>query len=42
MVRDIIGKPRMNPQPQGMEEFPAASNMVMNVFRANKKVKLTD
>ncbi|WP_449672835.1 right-handed parallel beta-helix repeat-containing protein [Vibrio rumoiensis] len=27
----------MNPQPQGMEEFPAASNMVMNVFRANKK-----
>ncbi|WP_089139619.1 right-handed parallel beta-helix repeat-containing protein [Vibrio rumoiensis] len=37
MVRDIIGKPRMNPQPQGMEEFPAASNMVMNVFRANKK-----
>lgn len=37
MIRDIIGKPRMNPQPQGMEEFPAASNMVMNVFRANKK-----
>lgn len=37
MVRDIIGKPRMDPQPQGMEEFPSASNMVMNVFRANKK-----
>lgn len=37
MVRDVVGKPRMDPQPQGMEEFPAASNMVMNVFRANKK-----
>ncbi|MZI91952.1 exopolygalacturonate lyase [Vibrio sp. CAIM 722] len=37
MVRDIIGKARMNPQPEGQEEFPAASNMVMNIFRAHKK-----
>ncbi|WP_105901204.1 right-handed parallel beta-helix repeat-containing protein [Vibrio gangliei] len=37
MVRDIVGKPRLDPQPLGMEEFPAASNMVMNAFRANKK-----
>ncbi|MFC3025307.1 exopolygalacturonate lyase [Vibrio zhugei] len=37
MVRDVIGKPRMDPQPQGQEEFPAASNMVMNVIRANEK-----
>ncbi|SJL84275.1 right-handed parallel beta-helix repeat-containing protein [Vibrio palustris] len=37
MVRDVIGKPRMDPQPQGQEEFPAASNMVMNIIRANEK-----
>ncbi|CAM3902232.1 Pectate disaccharide-lyase precursor [Vibrio aerogenes CECT 7868] len=37
MVRDILGKPRLNPQPEGLEEFPAASNMVMNLLRANKK-----
>lgn len=37
MVRDIIGEPRLDPQPQGLEEFPAASNMVMNLIRANKK-----
>ncbi|MFV0574475.1 MAG: right-handed parallel beta-helix repeat-containing protein [Vibrio sp.] len=37
MIRDVVGQPRMDPQPLGMEEFPAASNMVMNVFRANKK-----
>jgi hypothetical protein len=37
MVRDILGKPRSNPQPMGSEEFPAASNMVMNLLRANKK-----
>ncbi len=37
MVRDIIGEPRLNPQPEGLEEFPSASNMVMNVLRANKK-----
>ena len=37
MVRDVLGKPRMNPQPEGEEEFPAASNMVMNLIRANKK-----
>lgn len=37
MVRDIIGEPRLDPQPEGLEEFPAASNMVMNVLRANKK-----
>ncbi|WP_165313761.1 right-handed parallel beta-helix repeat-containing protein [Vibrio ziniensis] len=37
MVRDIIGEPRQNPQPEGLEEFPAASNMVINLLRANKK-----
>ncbi|TRN24444.1 right-handed parallel beta-helix repeat-containing protein [Vibrio furnissii] len=37
MVRDILGEARLDPQPQGLEEFPAASNMVMNLVRANKK-----
>lgn len=37
MVRDVLGKARMNPQPEGLEEFPASSNMVMNLIRANKK-----
>lgn len=37
MVRDIIGQPRIDPQPEGLEEFPAASNMVMNLLRASKK-----
>ncbi|PJG83598.1 right-handed parallel beta-helix repeat-containing protein [Caviibacterium pharyngocola] len=37
MVRDIIGKPREVPQPVGYEEFPAASNMVMNLLRSNAK-----
>lgn len=37
MVRDIIGAPRANPQPIGHEEFPSASNMVMNLLRANSK-----
>lgn len=37
MVRDIIGEPRLDPQPEGLEEFPAASNVVMNLLRANKK-----
>ncbi|MEI8635087.1 hypothetical protein P4S72_29655 [Vibrio sp. PP-XX7] len=32
-----LGKPRLNPQPEGLEEFPSASNMVMNLRRANKK-----
>lgn len=37
MVRDILGEPRLDPQPAGLEEFPAASNMVMNLIQANKK-----
>ncbi|WP_332398460.1 right-handed parallel beta-helix repeat-containing protein [Vibrio metschnikovii] len=37
MVRDILGEPRLDPQPDGLEEFPAASNMVMNLIRANKR-----
>ncbi|SJN55713.1 Pectate disaccharide-lyase precursor [Vibrio ruber DSM 16370] len=37
MVRDILGSARLDPQPPGAEEFPAASNMVMHVLRANKK-----
>ncbi|WP_392563544.1 hypothetical protein RHO13_09340 [Orbus wheelerorum] len=31
-VRDIIGEPRRNPQPDGFEEFPNASNVIMNAF----------
>lgn len=37
MVRDIIGAPRANPQPVGHEEFPAASNMVMNLLRSHSR-----
>lgn len=37
MVRDIIGQPRLVPQPEGLEEFPSASNMVAHILRANKK-----
>ncbi|QXO15527.1 right-handed parallel beta-helix repeat-containing protein [Vibrio ostreae] len=37
MVRDILGKARLDPQPEGLEEFPSSSNMVMNLVRANKK-----
>ncbi len=37
MVRDIIGEPRLDPQPEGLEEFPSASNMVMSALIANKK-----
>ncbi|MGF1735678.1 right-handed parallel beta-helix repeat-containing protein [Photobacterium satsumensis] len=36
MIRDIIGTPRSNPQPEGHEEFPAASNMVLNEIRRHK------
>ncbi|MGM2864626.1 hypothetical protein ACS2QN_29330, partial [Bacillus cereus group sp. Bce021] len=32
-----LGEPRLDPQPDGLEEFPAASNMVMNLIRANKR-----
>lgn len=39
MVRDVLGEPRLDPQPEGLEEFPAASNMVMNLILANKKEK---
>ena len=39
MVRDVLGKARFAPQPQGLEEFPAASNMVMNLVRANEKTR---
>lgn len=37
MVRDIIGQPRLDPQPEGLEEFPAASNMVMNLLKGEQK-----
>ncbi|ABR74828.1 exopolygalacturonate lyase [Actinobacillus succinogenes] len=37
MVRDIVGKPRAEPQSIGYEEFPAASNMVMNLLRSNTR-----
>ncbi|WP_392562951.1 hypothetical protein RHO12_05655 [Orbus sturtevantii] len=31
-VRDVIGVARRDPQPQGYEEFPNASNVIMNAF----------
>ncbi|EHD2242583.1 exopolygalacturonate lyase [Vibrio vulnificus] len=34
MVRDILGAERLVPQPEGHEEFPSASNMVMNLLRS--------
>lgn len=37
MVRDILGAPRAEPQPLGHEEFPAASNMVMNLMRSHSR-----
>lgn len=37
MVRDVLGAPRANPQPLGHEEFPAASNMVMNLLRSHTR-----
>ncbi|WP_447527973.1 right-handed parallel beta-helix repeat-containing protein [Vreelandella sp. TE19] len=37
IVRDVMGAPRANPQPVGHEEFPAASNMVMNLLRSHTR-----
>lgn len=37
IARDVIGAPRAEPQPQGHEEFPAASNMVMNLLRSHTR-----
>lgn len=37
LVRDIIGVPRMEPLKEGYEEFPAASNMVMNAIITQDK-----
>ncbi|WP_457809382.1 right-handed parallel beta-helix repeat-containing protein [Kushneria sp. EE4] len=37
MARDILGPPRAEPQPLGHEEFPAASNMVMNLLRSHSR-----
>ncbi|MFM2480867.1 right-handed parallel beta-helix repeat-containing protein [Celerinatantimonas sp. YJH-8] len=37
IVRDIIGTPRLDPQPLGHEEFPSASNMVMNLMRSHSR-----
>ncbi|WNL38187.1 right-handed parallel beta-helix repeat-containing protein [Halomonas sp. PAMB 3232] len=37
IVRDVLGAPRANPQPVGHEEFPAASNMVMNLLRSHSR-----
>ncbi|KGY13185.1 exopolygalacturonate lyase [Vibrio tubiashii] len=37
MVRDILGAERLVPQPQGHEEFPSASNMVMNLMRSHTR-----
>ncbi|MGR5254010.1 right-handed parallel beta-helix repeat-containing protein [Vibrio astriarenae] len=37
MVRDILGAERLMPQPEGHEEFPSASNMVMNLLRSHTR-----
>lgn len=37
LVRDIIGVPRQEPLKEGYEEFPAASNMVMNAIMTQDK-----
>lgn len=37
MVRDILGAERLVPQPEGHEEFPSASNMVMNLLRSHTR-----
>ena len=37
LVRDIIGHPRQEPLKEGYEEFPAASNMVMNAIMTQDK-----
>lgn len=37
LVRDIIGHPRQQPLVVGYEEFPAASNMVMNAIMTQDK-----
>lgn len=36
-VRDIIGTPRQEPQPEGFEEFPQAANLLMNAFVTQNK-----
>ena len=37
LVRDVIGHPRQEPLKEGYEEFPAASNMVMNAIMTQDK-----
>jgi len=37
LVRDVIGLPRQQPLKEGYEEFPAASNMVMNAIMTQDK-----
>lgn len=46
LIRDILGKPRLEKVQQGYEEFPAASNMVMNAImtqdkKDHQRVKMT-
>ncbi|UUE09992.1 right-handed parallel beta-helix repeat-containing protein [Dickeya zeae] len=42
LVRDILGVPRQEPLKEGYEEFPAASNMVMNAIMTQDKKSKTD
>lgn len=37
LVRDVIGTPRQEPLKEGYEEYPAASNMVMNAIMTQDK-----
>lgn len=42
LVRDILGVPRQEPLKEGYEEFPAASNMVMNAIMTQDKKSKAD
>lgn len=37
LVRDVLGNPRQEPLKEGYEEFPSASNMVMNAIMTQDK-----
>lgn len=37
LVRDVLGAPRQQPLKEGYEEFPAASNLVMNAIMTQDK-----
>ena len=40
LARDVLGKPRLENIQPGYEEFPAASNMVMNAIMTRIKRRI--